>query len=232
MNQYLDFLIELRKRLLSIALVFCGLFGLTFWFATPLFRWYLYPLLHHLPQHHKLIATQITSPLFIPLTIALNIALVCVTPYGLYHIWRFVSPALYPAEQRRFRQIMVVSVGLFIAGLLFCYFLILPLMFQWIIHAVPKDISFMPDISSATQFMTGMMLIFGISFQIPLACAILVHTQLISRTQLISLRPYMIVGAFTLGMLLTPPDVLSQVVLALPLWALYESGVWLTRGVR
>ena len=105
-------------------------------------------------------------------------------------------------------------------------------MFRWIIHAVPKDVTFMPDISAATQFITEMMLIFGISFQIPLVCAILVHTKLVKRQQLLNLRPYMIVGAFTLGMLLTPPDVLSQLILALPLWMLYESGIWLTRSVE
>ena len=232
MNQYLDFLIELRQRLLNVAWVFFCLFGLAFWYAAPLCHWYLYPLLHYLPNHHSLIATQMTSPLLMPITIALYIALLCVMPYGLYQTWRFVSPGLYPREQRRFGQIMVISISLFIIGLLFCYFLILPFMFRWIIHAVPKDVTFMPDISAATHFITEMMLIFGISFQIPLACAILVHTKLVKRQQLLNLRPYMIVGAFTLGMLLTPPDVLSQLILALPLWMLYESGIWLTRSVE
>ncbi len=223
---------EFRQRMLHIACVFFGFFGFAFWYAAPLCHWYLYPLLDHLPNRHSLIATQITSPLFMPLTIAFNIALLCVMPYSLYQIWRFVSPGLYPNEKRRFGQVMVISLSLFIFGLLFCYFLILPFMFHWIIHAVPKDVTFMPDISAATQFITKMMLIFGSSFQIPLVCAILVHTKLVRRQQLLNLRPYMIVGAFTLGMLLTPPDVLSQIILALPLWILYESGIWLTRSVE
>jgi sec-independent protein translocase protein TatC len=232
MNQYLDSLIELRSRLLNTVLVFLGLFVLAFWYSAPLLHWYLYPLLRHLPNHHSLIATQITSPLLAPLTIAFYMALLCVMPYSLYQIWRFVAPALYPREQKRFFQIMLISLSLFILGLLFCYCLILPAMFQWIIHAVPKDVAFVPDIHSATQFITGMMIIFGISFQIPLICTTLVQTQLIRHTQLVRLRPYMIVGAFTLGMLLTPPDVLSQIILAIPLWMLYESGVWLSRSLR
>lgn len=229
MSQYILFLIELRKRILNFAIVFGVLFSLTFFFSQFLFHWYMLPLLNHIPYQDHLIATQIGSPLLTPLSIAANIALLACAPYGLFQGWRFASPALYPNEQRHLKSLMMISVGLFVLGTLFCYFLILPWMFQCIVQAVPKEVVFMPDIGSATHFITSMMLIFGLSFQIPLLCMVLVRIKLVSRNQLINCRPYVIVTAFTLGMLLTPPDVISQILLALPLWGLYESGVFLSR---
>ncbi|PJD93595.1 MAG: twin-arginine translocase subunit TatC [Legionella sp.] len=229
MTNSIKFLIELRKRLLNTFGVFGVLFAAFFCFSTPLFYWYMLPLQRVLPKSTHLIATQIATPLLTPLCMATNLALLCTIPYGLFHLWRFASPALYRSEQKKIQFVLGLSIGLFVLGNLFCYFLILPFMFQCIIHALPKDVLFLPDMGSAASFITWMMIIFGLSFQIPLLCMVLIQIQMIQISHLIAARPYIIVAAFTLGMLLTPPDVLSQILLAVPLWGLYESGICLSR---
>lgn len=229
MTHSIKFLIELRKRVLKTFIAFGILFGVFFFFSEPVFYGYMRPLQHLLPQNTHLIASKIASPLITPLCMAINLALLCTMPYGLFQLWRFASPALYRSEQQRFIFIVCCSMGLFLLGCLFCYAVILPFMFQCIIHALPKDVLFLPDIGSAASFITWMMVIFGISFQIPLICTVLIQVHLIDLSQLIAARPYVIVAAFILGMILTPPDVLSQIVLAIPLWGLYESGICLSR---
>ncbi len=229
MTHSIKFLIELRERLLKTFMAFGILFGVFFFFSEPLFYVYMRPLQHLLPQNTHLIASQIATPLITPLCMAINLALLCTMPYGLFQLWRFASPALYLSEQQRLSFVLCISMGLFLLGGLFCYFVILPFMFQCIIHALPKGVLFLPDISSAASFITWMMVIFGLSFQIPLICTVLIHVDLVDLSQLIAARPYVIVAAFILGMIFTPPDVLSQIVLALPLWGLYESGICISR---
>lgn len=229
MNATILLLTELRQRVLHILLVFIGLFGIGFIYSAQLFHWYMLPLQRLLPSPHHLIATHITTPVLTPLTLVINLALFCTTPFAIWQIWRFAAPALYRAERRKWRWLLCSSMGLFCIGCLFCYYFILPFMFQCMIQALPQDVLLLPDIISVTQFITEMLIIFGCSFQIPLVCFLLIHMNLLSIDQCSAIRPYMIVVAFILGMLLTPPDVVAQVLLALPLWGLYESGIVLAR---
>lgn len=221
----LSHLLELRRRIIYI-LVCCGILFLFFFFlAEDLFQGLVAPLIHSLPNHEGIIATHITSPVFTPLKLAVNAAFFCSTPFALYQFWIFVSPGLYQQEKNLLRGTLVLSLLLFTAGALFCFYLVLPFMFQLFAHALPKGVRFLPDMTYAIDFITRMMVLFGLSFQVPLICLILVRCAVVDINTLKQIRPYIIVGAFTLGMLLTPPDVFSQVMLALPLCLLYEFGI-------
>ena len=218
-------LLELRQRILIVLVFFCTFFLLFFFWANPLFLLIMQPLQHALLPHSTLIATQITSTVLIPLSIAANAAFLCTTPFALIQLWYFIAPGLYREEKRFFILIALGSLSLFIAGLLFCYLIVLPLLFQFFTQALPNGITLMPDITSSTAFITRMLWLFGIAFQVPLVCASLVRLGWVQRQTLKQIRPYVIVGAFIIGMLFTPPDVLSQVLLAVPLCILYELGI-------
>jgi sec-independent protein translocase protein TatC len=206
---------------------FIALFLLFFFFAPNLFHQLVAPLLHVLPAHDPLIATHITTPLLIPIKLAADAAILCTTPYALLQIWWFASPGLYQREQSTLRWAILGSILLFVMGVLFCFYVVLPFMLQFFAQAVPPGVRFMPDITYAVDFITRMLMLFGICFQVPLVCVFLVYLQLISVATLKRVRPYIIVAAFIIGMLLTPPDVLSQVMLAGPLCLLYELGIML-----
>lgn len=231
MQNALNLLIECRQRLLRVIFVFLSFFAVAFFYSESLLHWYLLPLQRLLSPQHHLIATNITTPIITPLTLALNIALFAICPYGIWQIWCFAAPALYQKEQRTLGGVLVSSLGLFCLGCLFCYFFILPLMFQCLVHALPKEILLLPDISSVTQFTTEMLIIFGCGFQIPLFFYLLIHNNVLSLEQCRAIRPYVIVAAFILGMLLTPPDVTAQILLALPLWGLFEIGIFFARVI-
>ncbi len=224
----LSHLLELRRRALHVMAVFVALCLLFFFFAPNLFHQLVSPLLQVLPFHDPLIATQITTPLFTPIKLAADAAILCTMPYALLQIWYFASPGLYRRERNSLRWAIFGSMLLFCAGVLFCFYVVLPFMLQFFAHAVPDGVRLMPDITYAVDFITRMLLLFGLCFQIPLLCLLLVHLHLINVVTLKIIRPYIIVAAFTIGMLLTPPDVLSQIMLAIPLCLLYELGIVLT----
>jgi sec-independent protein translocase protein TatC len=221
----LNHLLELRRRGLQILICFCCLFGIFFFFANDLYHALIKPLLQVLSTQDELIATQVTSPLFTPLQLAIDAALLGSAPFILMHFWRFVSPGLYPEEQYILRIALISSLLLFLAGVLFCFYLVLPFMFHYFAQALPKGVRFMPDMASALDFITRMLVIFGFCFQVPLLCFVLVRLNIISVPTLKKIRPYVIVGSFILGMILTPPDVFSQIMLAIPLCLLYEAGI-------
>lgn len=221
----LTHLLELRRRAIYVLLFFSAFFLLFFFMAEDLFHAFMSPLLSALPNQSELIATQITSPIVTPLKLAADAALLLSGPFALFHLWRFISPGLHKNEQEQFRGAIFISVLLFFAGLTFCFYLILPFMFQFFLHALPKGVHFMPDMAYALDFITRMLLLFGLCFQIPLITLILVRLKIIEVMTLKKVRPYIIVGAFIIGMLLTPPDVFSQIMLALPLCLLYELGI-------
>lgn len=223
----LTHLIELRRRTLHTLIAFVTLFLLFFFLSPQLFHRLMMPLLQVLPKDYALIAMHITTPLLTPIQLAANAALLCTTPYALLQIWYFVSPGLYRQERRQLQLAMISSVVLFCMGVLFCFYVVLPFMLQCFAQAVPPQVRFMPDMAYAVDFITRMLLLFGLCFQVPLVCFSLVQFQLTSVQTLKNVRPYVIVGAFTIGMLLTPPDVLSQIMLAVPLCVLYESGIFL-----
>lgn len=222
----LGYLLELRQRALRILLAFISCFLVFFYYATPLYRLLVKPLLQALPAHSALIATTITASVVTPIHVAANLAVFATTPVALFQLWQFMAPALYRHEQRQMCQLIITSFLLFCLGMLFCFYIILPFMFQFFIQALPVGVQLMPDMTSALTFTTHMLLIFGLCFQVPLLCVLLTRLQWLTVTTLRLYRPYMIVGAFIVGMLLTPPDVLSQIMLALPLCLLYELGIF------
>lgn len=225
----LAYLIELRQRCLKILLFFMGVFILFFYYANTLFTWITWPLKSILPPDNPFIATEITTALFTPLHLAANLALLLTLPFALNQIWRYIVPALYASEKRRICWISLTSLLLFCLGLVFCYCCILPLLFQFFLTALPQQVKLMPDIAAIPGFITTMLMLFGLCFQIPLLCFAMVYFGWIGLESLTSIRPYVIVAAFILGMLLTPPDVFSQILLAIPLCLLYELGILFCR---
>ncbi len=222
-------LLELRRRMLHVVTFFMILFLLFFLLAPNLFHALVFPLLKVLPTDDSLIAMHITTPLMTPVKLAADAALLSTTPFALLHAWRFASPGLYQRERNSVRWAIIGSLVLFFLGMLFSFFLILPFMFGFFARAVPAGVRLMPDMGYAVDFITRMLLTFGLCFQIPLLCWLLARLQIVSVATLKMIRPYVMVTAFTVGMLLTPPDVLSQIMLAVPLCLLYETGILLAR---
>ena len=221
----LNHLLELRRRALHVIIFFVALCILFFFFAPNLFHQLVLPLLRILPEHDSLIATQLTTSLLTPIKLAADAAMLCTAPYALLQAWYFAAPGLYRRERNSLRFAILGSLLLFCVGLLFCFYVVLPFMLQFFIHAVPVGVRLMPDIAYTVDFITRMLLLFGLCFQVPLLCLLLVHLGFIDVVTLKMIRPYVIVVAFTLGMLLTPPDVFSQIMLAVPLCLLYELGI-------
>lgn len=221
-------LFELRRLTLQTLLGYFLLFCLCYYYSNALFDALFHPLLQSLISHEGLIATQITASVFTPIKLAANTALLLTLPLALGQIWRFISPGLYKRERRLLAGALCFGLFLFIAGLLFCFYLVLPFLFQCLTQSLPKAVRFMPDIAYSLDFITWMLLVFACSFELPLVCLVLVYMQWVDLARLKKARPYAIVFAFIIGMLLTPPDVVSQIMLALPLCLLYESGIYLS----
>lgn len=221
----LSHLLELRRRTLYVLCGFTAFFCLFFFLADELYLALAGPLLNALPATSDIIATKVTAPIITPIKLAADAAMLLTAPFALYHFWCFIRPGLYRHELHHFRQLILLSLGLFILGLLFCFYIILPFMFQFLTHALPRGVRFMPDMTSVLDFITYMLLVFGLCFQVPVLCLMLVHLAWLDIATLKKIRPYVIVGAFIIGMLLTPPDVLSQIMLAIPLCLLYELGI-------
>jgi sec-independent protein translocase protein TatC len=221
-------LLELRRRVLYTLIWFGVLFLLFFFLAADLFHFLVSPLMNVLPNQEGLIATQVTAPVFIPLKLAADAALLFSAPFGLYHSWCFISPGLHKQEKEPVGKAIILSILLFILGVLFCFYVVLPFMFQFFYQAMPKGVQLLPDMAYAIDFITRMLLLFGFCFQVPLICLVMIRVNLIDLPTLKKMRPYVVVGAFTLGMILTPPDVFSQIMLALPLCLLYELGIILS----
>lgn len=225
----LSHLIELRRRALQCFAAFALYFLVFFFLAPDLFHQLIQPLLNILPKGDFVIATHITSTVFVPLQLAADAALLCTAPIVLHHLWHFIAPGLYRSEREHFAWAIVGSLSLFVLGVVFCYLWVLPFMLQFFVRSLPADVHLMPDMIATVDFITRMLLVFGLCFQVPLLCFSLVRLNLTTVAKLKEIRPYIIVGAFTVGMLLTPPDVLSQITLALPLCLLYELGILLAR---
>ncbi len=230
-NTLLAHLIELRRRALLCFAAFMVFFVIFFFLAPNLFHQLIQPLLDILPKGNFVIATHITSTVFVPLKLAADAALICTAPFVLHHLWHFIAPGLYRSEREHFGWAIVSSLSLFVLGVIFCYLWVLPFMLKFFVRALPADVHLMPDMISTVNFITRMMLVFGVCFQVPLLCLTMVRMKLTTVAKLKEIRPYIIVGAFTVGMLLTPPDVLSQITLAVPLCLLYELGIFLARFI-
>ena len=227
----IHFLVELRSRLMVSFVVLFVFLAISLYFANHLYTLLAHPLLQFLPQGH-LIATQIVSPFFVPFKLAFSVAVLFSMPFFLYQLWGFVAPALYGHEKRLVWPFLLVSAFLFYAGILFAYFVIFPTLFRFLSHVAPRGVVFSPDISEYLDFSMKLLLVFGCLFEIPMIMVLLVSTQIVPRAWFVKMRSYAIVFAFVLGMLLAPPDVFSQTVLAIPIWLLYETGIFMTKFIR
>jgi len=229
MSSFAEHLIEIRQRLLRCVIVFAIAILILFPFSNFLYSTLAQPLLQHLPQGSHMIATEVTSPLIAPLKLTMVVALLIIIPYLLYQLWAFIAPGLYKNERRLVVPLLVASSGLFYIGVLFAYFLVLPMVLQFFVQTAPAGIIIMTDISSYLDFVLQMFLAFGIAFEVPLIVLLLIRMGVVKRETLVKQRPYFIVGAFVVAMLLTPPDVLSQILLAVTLCVLFELGLLLAK---
>lgn len=224
-----EHLLELRSRLLRsvicVAVVFVGLF----YFAGDIYSLVAKPLLNELAPGNSMIATEVAAPFLTPIKLVFFFALFVSMPYILYQAWAFIAPGLYREEQRIAWPLLLTSIILFYAGMAFAYVVVFPLLFGFFITIAPEGVNVMTDISRYLDFILKIFLAFGLAFEVPVATVLLVWAGVTSVESLRKNRPYIIIGAFVIGMLLTPPDVISQILLAVPVWMLFELGLFLTR---
>ena len=222
---FVEHLVELRNRLLRVVIVVAVLLLCMMPFANKLYAVLAAPLLAEMQMGGSMIATQVASPFLTPFKLALVAAILIGMPYILYQFWAFVAPGLYRHEKRLVFPLMVSSSFLFYLGMAFAYFVVFPLMFAFFQAVAPEGVEIMTDISSYLDFVLKIFFAFGLAFEVPIATVVLVWTGFTTTESLKQKRPYIIVGAFVVGMLLTPPDMISQTLLALPVWALFELGL-------
>jgi len=226
---FLEHLVELRSRLLkgsaAVLVVLLALLP----FSRRLYEALAAPLTAQLPEGSSMIAIDVASPFLTPFKLAFLLALILSIPIVLYQSWAFVAPALYRHEKRLAKPLLFSAVLLFYAGCAFAYFVVFPLIFGFFSNAAPEGVAVMTDISKYLDFVITMFLAFGLAFEIPIATIILVATGICTIEQLTKSRGYVVVGAFAVGMFLTPPDVISQTLLAVPMWLLFEAGVVMSR---
>ncbi len=227
---FLEHIIELRSRILRSALVIVVLFFPVYYFANDIYSFVAAPLLTYLPEGN-MIATGVATPFLTPFKLALYVALFLSVPFLLHQAWSFVAPGLYLHEKRFAAPLLLSSVALFYLGVSFAYFVVFPLMFKFLESITPEGVLMMTDIGQYLDFVMALFLAFGAAFEIPIAVLLLVWTGFATAESLVNKRPYVIVGCFVVGMILTPPDVLSQILLAVPMWLLYEIGVFFSRFI-
>lgn len=226
---FLAHLLELRDRIMRMVLAVLLLLLLMFPFANDIFTVLSQPVADALPPGTSMIATKVLSPFLTPLKLAFVAALFLAMPYLLYQLWGFVAPGLYRHERRLAAPLLVSSVALFYLGAAFAYFVVLPLLFPFLVGVVPKNVEVAPDIADFLDVAIKLFFAFGLAFEVPIATILLVMTGVATPQTLAAKRPYIIVGAFVIGMLLTPPDMISQTLLAIPILLLFEAGVFLSR---
>ncbi|MFT5350207.1 MAG: sec-independent protein translocase protein TatC [Planctomycetota bacterium] len=222
-------LAELRDRLLrALTCVFAVFLVLSF-FANDIYHAVAMPLLAQMPENTTMIATEVASPFLVPFKLAFFAAVFITMPYILYQSWAFIAPGLYQKELYFAMPLLVTSIILFYVGISFAYFVVFPLLFGFLTSAAPEGVSVMTDISHYLDFVLKLFFAFGLAFEVPIATILLITTGITTTEALAEKRAYIIVGAFAIGMLLTPPDVVSQILLAVPIWLLFESGLLLSK---
>ncbi|WP_019582931.1 twin-arginine translocase subunit TatC [Thioalkalivibrio sp. ALE16] len=225
----LTHLIELRDRILRMFIAILVVFLILFPFANPIYTWLADPLMQHLPEGTSMIAIDVAAPFLIPFKLTLLLAVVLSIPYLLYQVWSFVAPGLYAHEKSMALPLVASSTMLFYLGMAFAYFVVFPLIFAFFTATAPEGVSVMTDISRYLSFVIMLFIAFGIAFEVPVATILLVSMGATTPAKLAQKRPYVIVGVFLVGMVLTPPDIISQTLLALPMWLLFEIGLILSR---
>lgn len=222
-------LVELRQRLMRSVFAVFILFLCLFYFANDLYLFLSTPLTSLLPEGTSMIATDVTSPFFAPFKLTLVAALALAMPYILHQIWSFIAPGLYANEKQFAIPLLLSSIILFYAGIAFAYFVVFPLIFGFFTSVGPENVAVMTDISSYLNFVLKLFFAFGLAFEIPIATLLLIKSGAISAKDLAAKRAYVVVVCFVFGMLLTPPDIISQSLLALPMWLLFEVGLFMSR---
>lgn len=220
-----DHLLELRNRLLrsvlGVMIVFCCLV----YFAQDIYQYVAQPLLQTMPEGSQMIATDVASPFFAPFKLTLVLSLFIAMPFVLYQVWSFVAPGLYSNEKRLIAPLMLGSTLLFYSGIAFAYFIVFPVVFAFFTSVAPEGVVIATDISSYLDFILKLFFAFGAAFEIPIAIILMCWTGITTPDSLREKRPYVVVGAFVVGMLLTPPDIISQSMLAIPMLILFEVGI-------
>lgn len=219
---------KLLRSLLAILIVFIGLFS----FANEIYAFVSEPLRSLLPEGATMIATDVASPFLTPFKLTLVTAVFLAVPYVLYQVWSFIAPGMYKHEKRLAIPLLVSSIILFYAGAAFAYFVVFPLIFAFFTSVGPEDITMMTDINSYLNFVLKLFFAFGLAFEIPIAAVLMIWSGITTADELAKKRPYIIVGCFIFGMLLTPPDIISQSLLAIPMWMLFEVGVFFGRYIQ
>ena len=216
---------ELKTRISKLLLFVLVIFIFLFPFSDDIYRQLALPLMSSLPEGSSMIAIDVASPFFIPFKLVMILSIFISIPYLLYHLWMFTAPGLYDKEKKLVLPILISSSILFYVGAAFAYFVVFPLIFAFFISIAPEGIAVMTDISRYLDFVITLFFAFGFAFEVPIITILLVITNVTTQKRLKAKRPYVIVGAFVVGMLLTPPDVISQTLLAIPIWILYEIGI-------
>lgn len=229
---FMAHLIEFRDRVLrafiAVLVIFAGLFS----FSQQLYLYISEPIREYLPATSSMIATEVASPFLTPFKLTLVLSFFAAMPYILYQVWAFVAPGLYQREKKIVIPLFCSSVILFYAGMAFAYYVVFPLVFLFFTSIAPEGISVMPDIRSYLDFVLKLFFAFGLSFEIPIAVVILSWMGVVDPDNLAKKRPYVFVLCFVLGMLLTPPDIISQTLLAIPMWLLFEIGILFGRLIK
>lgn len=225
-------LIELRNRLLKIVLAVLLIFLSLFYFANDLYLILVEPLSSILPSDGGMIATGVTSPFLVPFKLTIVLAIFLAVPFILHQVWSFIAPGLYTHEKKFAVPLLLSSIILFYSGIVFAYYVVLPLAFAFFTSTGPQGVTLMPDISNILNFILKMFFAFGIAFEIPIATFLMVLMGATTVKSLTAKRPYIFLGCFVVGMLITPPDVISQTILAVPMWLLFEVGVLFSRLIK
>lgn len=224
-DTFISHLVELRDRLLRCVIAIAVVFICLFPWAKELYTLLARPLLAVLPQGGQMIATDVVGVFLVPVKVTGMVSIMIVMPYLLYQLWAFVAPGLYAHEKKLVVPLVGTSSLLFVAGMSFAYFLVFPVVFKFMASIAPEGVAWMTDIDKYLSFVLTMFIAFGITFEVPVAVVLLVKMGVVSVEKLREIRPYVVVGAFVVGAVFTPPDVVSQLMLAFPLWLLYEAGI-------
>lgn len=230
---FISHLIELRDRLLRAVIAWIIIFIGLFPWAKELYALLAKPMLASLPQGGQMIATEVVTPFFVPVKVAMMTAFLLALPYMMYQAWAFVAPGLYAHEKRVILPLSVASVLLFLIGMAFAYFLVFPVVFGFVVGIAPEGVAVMTDINKYLDFVITLFIAFGVTFEVPIVVVALTKMGVVELAALRQGRPYVIVGAFVIAAIVTPPDVISQFMLAVPMWLLYEAGLlvagWLAK---
>ena len=228
-QSFISHLIEIRNRLLKVVVFVLVIFLSLAAYANEIYSLLAGPLLKHMPQNSTMIAIDVASPFFTPFKLVLILSGFLSIPVILYHFWAFVAPGLYKRERQMIFPLLIASTVLFYLGVAFAYFIVLPLVFGFLTAAAPEGVAVMTDIAKYLDFVLGLFFAFGVCFEVPIFTIVLVWTGMVNANDLADKRPYVIVGAFVIGAVLTPPDAISQTLLAIPIWMLFELGLLCSR---